>query len=67
MQMDWNIYDVVELEDMTFDPVLNVYHYPCPCGDRFEINASDILDNETIAPYGKKNILYTIEMKNFVL
>lgn len=50
MQMDWNIYDVVELEDMTFDPVLNVYHYPCPCGDRFEINASDILDNETIAP-----------------
>jgi diphthamide biosynthesis protein 3 len=34
---------------MTFDPILQTYHYPCPCGDRFEINIDDLRDGEEIA------------------
>ena len=26
-----------------------IYHYPCPCGDRFEIGIADLLDGEEIA------------------
>lgn len=44
-----NIYDEVEIEDMTFDSALQIYHYPCPCGDRFEINIDDLRDGEEIA------------------
>ena len=44
-----NIYDEIEIEDMTYDPVLEIYHYPCPCGDRFEIAIADLRDSEDIA------------------
>jgi len=44
-----NIYDEIEIEDMTFDEVLQIYHYPCPCGDRFEIAITDLQDGEDIA------------------
>jgi diphthamide biosynthesis protein 3 len=44
-----NIYDEIEIEDMTFDSTLQIYHYPCPCGDRFEINIEDLRDGEEIA------------------
>lgn len=44
-----NIYDEIEIEDMTFDPNLQIYHYPCPCGDRFEICIDDLRDGEEIA------------------
>jgi len=44
-----SIYDEIEIEDMTFDPTLQIYHYPCPCGDRFEINIDDLRDGEDIA------------------
>ncbi|GLA18217.1 hypothetical protein AnigIFM62618_005372 [Aspergillus niger] len=43
-----SIYDEIEIEDMTFDPVLQIYHYPCPCGDRFEIAIDDLRDGEDI-------------------
>lgn len=43
------IYDQIEIEDMTFDPALQIYHYPCPCGDRFEISIDDLRDGENIA------------------
>lgn len=33
-----NIYDEIEIEDMTYDPTLEIYHYPCPCGDRFALS-----------------------------
>ena len=46
---DLNIYDEIEIEDMTFDPTLRIYHYPCPCGDRFEIPIADLRDGEEIA------------------
>ncbi|KAI1403331.1 zf-CSL-domain-containing protein [Hypoxylon fuscum] len=41
------VYDEVEIEDMTFDETLQIYHYPCPCGDRFEIALPDLQDEAT--------------------
>lgn len=49
IKMTENIYDEIEIEDMTYDPALEIYHYPCPCGDRFEIAIADLRDNEDIA------------------
>jgi len=42
-------YDEIEIEDMTFDSTLQIYHYPCPCGDRFEICIADLRDGEDVA------------------
>ncbi|PHH60795.1 hypothetical protein CDD81_1146 [Ophiocordyceps australis] len=44
-----SIYDEIEIEDMTFDPLLQLYHYPCPCGDRFQIALDDLCDQQDIA------------------
>lgn len=44
-----SIYDEIEIEDMTYDPNLEIYHYPCPCGDRFEISIDSLRDGEEIA------------------
>ncbi|KIW64989.1 diphthamide biosynthesis protein 3 [Phialophora macrospora] len=44
---DQDIYDEIEIEDMTYDPRLQIYHYPCPCGDRFEISLQSLKDGET--------------------
>lgn len=44
-----NIYDEIEIEDMTFDPAIGIYTFPCPCGDRFEIAIDDLRDGEEIA------------------
>ncbi|KAI1449666.1 zf-CSL-domain-containing protein [Annulohypoxylon stygium] len=41
------VYDEVEIEDMTYDETLQIYHYPCPCGDRFEISLMDLQDEAT--------------------
>ncbi|KAI1084839.1 zf-CSL-domain-containing protein [Whalleya microplaca] len=41
------VYDEVEIEDMTFDETIQIYHYPCPCGDRFEIALADLQDEAT--------------------
>ncbi|KAK4689981.1 diphthamide biosynthesis protein 3, partial [Tremellales sp. Uapishka_1] len=42
-------YDELEIEDFTWDPAANVFHYPCPCGDRFEISKAQLRDGEEIA------------------
>lgn len=42
-------YDEVEIEDMVWDVSRRVYHYPCPCGDRFEISRQQLRDCEDIA------------------
>ena len=44
-----SIYDEIEIEYMTYDENLEIYHYPCPCGDRFEIGIADLRDGEEIA------------------
>lgn len=42
-------YDEVEIEDMAWDAEKGVYHYPCPCGDRFEISRKQLASYEDIA------------------
>jgi diphthamide biosynthesis protein 3 len=44
-----NVYDEIELEDLTFDVDRQLFHYPCPCGDRFEIAVDDLRDGQDIA------------------
>lgn len=44
-----NIYDEIEIEDMVFDATMQIYTYPCPCGDKFEILIDDLRDGEDIA------------------
>ncbi|EHK40759.1 diphthamide biosynthesis protein 3 [Trichoderma gamsii] len=46
---EYTIYDEIEIEDMTFDEALQIYHYPCPCGDRFSIGIDDLRDEQDIA------------------
>ncbi|KAJ9495150.1 Diphthamide biosynthesis protein 3 [Exophiala xenobiotica] len=48
---DQDIYDEIEIEDMTYDSNLQIYHYPCPCGDRFEIAIADLRDGQDVASY----------------
>ena len=43
------LYEEIEIEDMTFDPVTQMYSYPCPCGDRFKISLEDLWDGEDVA------------------
>ncbi|KAF2107262.1 hypothetical protein BDV96DRAFT_303115 [Lophiotrema nucula] len=49
MAEEESIYDEVEIEDCFYDETLQIYHHPCPCGDRFEISISDMRDGEDIA------------------
>ncbi|KAH0544791.1 Diphthamide biosynthesis protein 3 [Glutinoglossum americanum] len=42
-------YDEIEIEDMAYDAVLQLYHFPCPCGDRFEIAIADLRGGEDVA------------------
>ena len=35
-------HDEVEIEDFEFDEETEKYHYPCPCGDRFEITLQQV-------------------------
>ena len=42
-------YDEIEIEDMAQDDEKRVYHYPCPCGDPFEISRDQLADCEDIA------------------
>lgn len=44
-----SFYDEIEIEDMTWDESMKMYHYPCPCGDRFEIYLNDMLEGEEVA------------------
>ncbi|UKZ77247.1 hypothetical protein TrVFT333_004967 [Trichoderma virens FT-333] len=58
-----SIYDEIEIEDMTFDEALQIYHYPCPCGDRFQIALDDLRDEQDIAfkAYLKTSGLLTLQ------
>jgi len=42
-------YEEVEIEDMTFDEDMGLFHYPCPCGDKFEIYLTDMMEGEDVA------------------
>lgn len=41
------IYQEIEIEDMEFEKDSNIFTYPCPCGDRFEVSIDDLFDEST--------------------
>lgn len=42
-------HDEIEIEDFEYDEESDIYHYPCPCGDRFEISKEDLINGEEVA------------------
>ncbi|KII84848.1 hypothetical protein PLICRDRAFT_117435 [Plicaturopsis crispa FD-325 SS-3] len=42
-------YDEIEIEDFAWDDVAQVFHYPCPCGDRFQISRQQLAAGEDVA------------------
>ncbi|KAG2066170.1 zf-CSL-domain-containing protein, partial [Suillus decipiens] len=42
-------YGEIKIEARAWDEVKGVYHYPCPCGDPFEISCKQLADCEDIA------------------
>ena len=44
-----SIYEEVEIEDLNYDPITQIYTYPCPCGDKFTISLEALWDGEDIA------------------
>ena len=47
--MSTEVYDEIEIEDLDFDAESEVFYYPCPCGDKFQITLEDIKKGECIA------------------
>lgn len=46
---EMSTYDEIEIEDMTFEPENQMFTYPCPCGDRFQIYLDDMFEGEKVA------------------
>ncbi|KAI8383059.1 DPH3-like protein (CSL-type zinc finger-containing protein 2) [Blakeslea trispora] len=44
-----SFYDEIEIEDMEFNEDDQIYTYPCPCGDKFEISIDDLRDGDDVA------------------
>lgn len=44
-----SFYDEIEIEDMDFNEDDQIYTYPCPCGDKFEISVDDLRDGDDVA------------------
>lgn len=42
-------YDQVDIVDFTYNNTLELFTYPCPCGDIFTISLDDLKSGETIA------------------
>lgn len=42
-------YDKIDIVDFTYVPQLEMFTYPCPCGDTFTITLDDLRAGETIA------------------
>ncbi|KAL8286301.1 hypothetical protein RQP46_004789 [Phenoliferia psychrophenolica] len=42
-------YDELEIEDFAWDDDKQVFHFPCPCGDRFEITRAQLGKGEDVA------------------
>ncbi|XP_055851482.1 diphthamide biosynthesis protein 3 [Episyrphus balteatus] len=42
-------HDEVEIEDFEYDEEEEMYYYPCPCGDRFQISKDELIEGEEVA------------------
>ncbi|KAI6181167.1 DPH3-like protein [Aphelenchoides besseyi] len=61
-------HDEVEIEDFEFDGEKQLYHYPCPCGDRFEISLEMLQAGEDVATCPSCSLLIRViyDMEQFV-
>nr|CAD7447148.1 unnamed protein product [Timema bartmani] len=42
-------HDEIEIEDFEYDEEDDIYYYPCPCGDRFQISKAELISGEEVA------------------
>ncbi|XP_059058783.1 diphthamide biosynthesis protein 3 [Achroia grisella] len=42
-------HDEIEIEDFEYDEDDEMYYYPCPCGDRFQISKEELIAGEEVA------------------
>ncbi|XP_001842953.2 DPH3 homolog [Culex quinquefasciatus] len=42
-------HDEVEIEDFEYDEEDEMYYYPCPCGDRFQVSREELEAGEEVA------------------
>jgi len=54
-------HDEVEIEDMEYDEDTQTYHYPCPCGDKFEITLVSVQFRRTQPPLNDQIIWYNAQ------
>ncbi len=47
--MSAEVYDEIEIEDLDFDAESEMFYYPCPCGDKFQISLEGIKNGDKIA------------------
>ena len=61
-------HDEVEIEDFEFDEEDEMYYYPCPCGDQFQISKEDLLAGveEATCPSCSLVIKIIYDKDNFV-
>ncbi|KAE9550187.1 hypothetical protein FO519_006595 [Halicephalobus sp. NKZ332] len=61
-------HDEVEIEDFELDEEKQVYHYPCPCGDRFEISLEMLEMGEDVATCPSCSLIVRViyDMEKFV-
>uniref|UniRef100_A0A7E4UYM1 Diphthamide biosynthesis protein 3 n=1 Tax=Panagrellus redivivus TaxID=6233 RepID=A0A7E4UYM1_PANRE len=61
-------HDEIEIEDFEFDEENSVYHYPCPCGDRFEISLEMLEMGEDVATCPSCSLIIRViyDMEQFV-
>ena len=44
-----SFYDHIDIVEFDFNRDLQIFTYPCPCGDLFVISLDDLLNEETVA------------------
>lgn len=44
-----SFYDEIEIEDFDYNEEEEIYYYPCPCGDKFQISKGELRDGDEIA------------------
>lgn len=53
-------YDKIDIVEFEYSPELEMFSYPCPCGDKFTITLDDLKAGETIARCNSCSLLVQI-------
>ncbi|CAH1635886.1 unnamed protein product [Spodoptera littoralis] len=57
-------HDEIEIEDFEYEEDENMYYYPCPCGDRFQISKEELLDGEELATCPSCSLVEKLKAEN---